>query len=248
MANDEITLIDWIPNLLEGLKVTLLIAALGTVLTLLLSVVLGLMARSHQLWVRGVARTVIEFFRGTSLVILLFWMFFALPILLGVRLDAVLVGVLAFGLNFGAYGAEVVRGSLAAVPRAQWEAATALNLTAWRRMRKVIWPQAIPLMIPPMNNLLILLLKSTPLLTTIALVDVMAMGEGFIFATGEAPKMYILLMVIYFIIAYAVTFFMKGAEVVAKNRLGQHPGLRSIFRKETPDDRLAKTGDLGAGI
>lgn len=231
----QITLIDWIPNLWRGLQLTLLITGLSILLMLALSIILGVMARTPAVWVRAIARTIIEFFRGTSLVIQLFWMYFALPILLGVRLDAVLVGVIAFGLNFGAYGAEVVRGSLNAVPRAQWEAATALNFTAWQRMRKVIWPQAIVLMIPPMNNLLIQLLKSTPLLTAISLVDVMAMGQGFINRTGDPALMYLVLMVIYFVIAYVITFISRGAETFAKARLGRHAGLRSIFRKSAED-------------
>lgn len=238
--SNQLTLIDWIPNLVRGLKLTLLITGLSILLMLALAVILGVMARTPSRWIRTVARVIIEFFRGTSLVVQLFWFYFALPILLGVRLDGVLVGVLAFGLNFGAYGAEVVRGSLNAVPRPQWEAATALNFTTWQRMRKIIWPQAIVLMIPPMNNLLIQLLKSTPLLTAISLVDVMAMGQGYIDATGNAASMYIALMVIYFIIAYVITFISRGGEVMAKKRLGQHPGLRFVFRKRAPD----KPGDL----
>ncbi|WP_116047916.1 amino acid ABC transporter permease [Amycolatopsis palatopharyngis] len=238
--NETPTLFDWSGNLLDGLGLTVLITVLGTILMVILAVVLGLMARSHRLPVRGVARIVIEFFRGTSLMIQLWWLFFALP-LIGFRLDAVVVGVLALGLNYGAYGAEVVRGSINAVPKTQWEAATALNLSAWTRMRRVVWPQAIALMIPSMNNLFIQLLKSTPLLFTISLVDLMQIGESFHKAGGDRPFIYLVLMVIYFILAYAVTFFSNLAEVAAKARLGQHEGVKSLFRTRRPPQKIEVT-------
>jgi polar amino acid transport system permease protein len=223
------SIFDWTGNLLAGLRLTLLITVLGTILMIVLSVVLGLMARSQRILIRGIARTVIEFFRGTSLLIQLWWLFFALP-LVGFKLDAILVGVLAFGLNYGAYGAEVVRGSINAVPTTQWEAARALNLSAWTRMRRVIWPQAIALMLPSMNNLFIQLLKSTPLLYSISLVDLMQMGESFRFAGGDATTEYLALMVIYFVLAYAITFLSGLAERAAKARLGQGGGIRDVFR------------------
>ncbi|PXY20947.1 amino acid ABC transporter permease [Prauserella muralis] len=226
-------LIDWIPNLLRGLGNTMLVTVLATILMVVLAVILGLMARSRRMPVRGVARVVIEFFRGTSLPIQLLWFYFALP-MVGFQLNAIFAGVLAFGLNYGAYGAEVVRGAINAVPRPQWEAATALNLSSWQRMTRVVWPQAIPLMIPAMNNLFIQLFKSTPLLFAITIIDVMQMGEAFRFAGGNSTAMYLLLMVVYFVIAYAVTFLMNLAEAAAKKRLGQHEGVRSMFRTRKP--------------
>lgn len=231
--NDIPTLLDWTDNLVRGLGITLLVTALGTVLMLVVSVFLGLLARSSNLLSRGSARIVIEFFRGTSLPIQLWWLFFALP-LLGIKFDPILVGVLAFGLNYGAYGAEVVRGSLEAVPRPQWEAAVALNMSPTQRMTRVVWPQAIALMIPSMNNLFIQLLKSTPLLYTISLVDLMTMGESFHEAGGDRTLIYLVLMAIYFVLAYAVTLLSNMAEVAVKARLGRHEGLRSVFRLRKP--------------
>ncbi|MCP2180754.1 amino acid ABC transporter permease [Prauserella alba] len=231
--NDIPTVWDWTGNLLDGLRITLLVTLFGTLLMIAIAIVLGLMARSHRIAVRGVARVVIEFFRGTSLPIQLFFLFFGLP-LLGLRFEPLACGVIAFGLNYGAYGAEVVRGSINAVPKPQWEAATALNLSAWQRMTRVIWPQAIPLMIPSMNNLFIQLLKSTPLLYAISLADIMTKAEDFRKAGGDATLMYLALMVIYFVMAYAVTLLSNMAEVIAKTRLGQHAGLRSVFTFSKP--------------
>ncbi|MPZ64156.1 MAG: ABC transporter permease subunit [Pseudonocardiaceae bacterium] len=228
------TLQDWIPNLLRGLELTVLLTVLGSILMLLLSVVLGLAARSQRRWLRGSARTVIEFFRGTSLLVQLFWLFYALP-QLGIRFEPLLVGVLALGLNYGAYGSEVVRGSLNAVPAAQWEAATALNMSPWQRMRRVIWPQAVVLMLPPFNNLLIQLLKGTPLVIAISLVDLFAVGEAFRTGGGNVYLMYLVVLpAIYLALAYTMTFGMNLLEAAAKARLGQGRGLRDAFANLRP--------------
>lgn len=239
--NDVPTLSDWTGNLLRGLELTVLLTVLGSILMLLVSVVLGLAARSDQLMLRGAARTVIEFFRGTSLFIQLFWLFFALP-QLGIRFEPLLVGVLALGLNYGAYGSEVVRGSLNAVPTAQWEAAAALNMSPWQRMRRVIWPQAVVLMIPSFNNLLIQLLKGTPLVITISLVDLFAMGDAFRFAGGNTLLMYLVVLpAIYLALAYTMTFGMNLLETAAKARLGRGGGLRDAVINLRPGTEVKAT-------
>jgi polar amino acid transport system permease protein len=233
-------LLEWVPNLVRGLQLTLLATILGSFLMGVVALVLGLMARSHKLLVRGFARTIIEFFRGTSLLVQLFWFFYALP-LLGLILDPLLAGVLALGFNYGAYGAEVVRGSINAVPATQWEAATALNLSPWRRMRRVIWPQAVALMIPAFNNLFIQLLKSTPLLYSITLLDLMNYGDAFRLNGGDAGLIYVVLLLIYFVMTYAFTFLFTVAEVRANKRLGRHEGFASIFKSQ----RVTREPDQG---
>ena len=240
-VTDTPTLLDWTGNLWSGFQLTLLATVLGALLMFVISVVLGLMVRSKRLAVRGPARIVVEFFRGTSLLIQLWWMFFALP-LLGIAIDPLAIGIIAFGMNYGAYGAEVVRGSLNAVPRAQWEGAIALNLSPLQRMLRVIWPQAVPLMIPAFNNLFIQLLKSTPLLFTISLTDLMYYGEQFRLATQDT-SIYLVMLAIYFVLTYAFTVLFTLAEVRANTKLGRHEGFASIFKSlrvtREPDDEVS---------
>ena len=230
----------WSDDLLAGLWVTVYMTLLSAALALVVAFALGLLARMEHLLPRTVARTVIEFFRGTSLLVQLFWLFFALP-LLGYRLDPVTVGVLAFGLNFGAYGAEVVRGSINAVPKAQWEGAIALSLSPFQRMRRVILPQAYPLMIPPFNNLLIQLIKSTPLLFVITLTDLTTVADLYRASEGNEAFIFGLLLVVYFLLAYVATLFMHLLEARAKARLGQREAPREIlaFRGPVPEEREA---------
>ncbi|MEU8506015.1 ectoine/hydroxyectoine ABC transporter permease subunit EhuC [Streptomyces brevispora] len=220
---------DDLPQLRSGLWVTLEATILGALLALVLSFVLGLMSISRLLLSRGVSRVVVEFFRGTSLYVQLFWFYYAMPPLTGYELSPLLCGVLAFGLNYGAYGAEVVRGAINSVPRAQYEAAVALNMTPLHRMRRVILPQAWVQMLPSLTNLLIQLLKCTPLLWLISAADLMTAVEKLRSRTGETLTAYVTLLVCYFVLAYALTLLMNLLERSAKRRLGLETGGRSLL-------------------
>ncbi|MER7743816.1 ectoine/hydroxyectoine ABC transporter permease subunit EhuC [Streptomyces bacillaris] len=233
-------LADEFPQVRSGLWVTLQATVLGALLALVLAFALGLAAGSRLLPVRGVSRVVVEFFRGTSLYIQLFWLYYAMPLVTGYELTPVLCGVVAFGLNFGAYGAEVVRGAVNSVPRAQYEAAIALNLSPSRRLWKVILPQAWVQMIPSFTNLLIQLLKATPLLWLISAADLMTVIQTLRDRTGETLTAYLTLLAAYFVLAYALTMLMNLLERSAKRRLGLETGATSLFKS-----RSASTATVG---
>ena len=229
MSDNLSTLRDALPRLGEGVVVTLQLTLGGAALALVLALLLGLGSRAGSLWVRGPSRFVVEFFRGTSLVVQLFWLFYVLPVF-GFRMESLACGVLALGLNYGAYGAEVVRGSINAVPQGQWEAATALDLGPVHRLRRVILPQAWALMIPMLTNLLIQLLKGSALATYILLHDVNYFIEQLRRSTQDTFFSYTVGLLVYFALAYALTLGMNALEVRAKNRLGSGPSLREVLR------------------
>ncbi|MFF3951742.1 ectoine/hydroxyectoine ABC transporter permease subunit EhuC [Streptomyces sp. NPDC001890] len=224
---------DELPQVRSGLWVTLEATVLGSLAALLLSFVLGLMSISRLLVLRGTSRVVVEFFRGTSLYIQLFWLYYAMPTLTGYQLDPLVCGVVAFGLNYGAYGAEVVRGAIGSVPRGQYEAAVALNMSPLHRMRKVILPQAWVQMIPSFTNLLIQLLKCTPLLWLISAADLMTVVQQLRDRTGETLTAYVTLLAVYFVLAYALTLLMNLLERGAKRRLGLPTGAGSLLRSRS---------------
>jgi polar amino acid transport system permease protein len=230
----------------SGILVTIEATVLGAMLALVLAFTLGMTARSQHALMRGAVRAVIEFFRGTSLFVQLFWLFYALPIL-GFRLAPMACGVLAFGLNFGAYGAEVVRGAINAVPKAQWEGAIALNLSPFQRMRMVILPQAWVAMIPPFNNLLIQLLKCTPLLSLVTIGDLTFEAQQLRGATGQTALVYLFLLIVYFVLAYLFTLVMNALESVAKAKLGRGLGLRGVLRLR-PADATGQSSAAGQPI
>ncbi len=217
-----------LPRLLDGILVTLELTAGGALLAMVLAVILGLAARQKNILIRGVARVIIEFFRGTSLVVQLFWVFFVLP-QLGLSLEPLVVGILALGLNYGAYAAEVVRGSINSVETGQWEASTALNLSPFHRMRRIIFPQAWVLMIPSLTNLLIHLLKGTAIVSFIFLSDFTFHAQQLKLQTDTFFAMGLVALVGYFLIAYALTLIMNMLEVRAKHRLGRGESLREIL-------------------
>lgn len=239
-----------LPNIGDGLLVTLELTVLGSILALIISFVLGLMALSRYVVVRGVSRTIVEFFRGTSLVVQMFWLAFALPIL-GFKLEAFVAALIALALNYGAYGSEVVRGAINAVPKAQWEATIALNMTRFQRMWRVILPQARVGMIPPFNNLLIQLLKGTPIAALILVFDLFYQMKQLRNATGNTAAVYVAVLIIYFIVAYAFTLLMNALEAWSKRRIGQGGPRRSLFRPPVPDptgQAIAPEAGVGEGL
>jgi polar amino acid transport system permease protein len=223
----------WVDDLLGGLWVTVQVTALGAAGAFVVAVILGLLARADSRLPRFVARVIIEFFRGTSLLVQLWWLFFALPAF-GWQLTPLFCAVTAFSLNFGAYGAEVVRGAINAVPKAQWEATVALNMTPYQRMRRVIAPQAVVGMIPPFGNLLIQLLKSTPLIYTITVIDVTAVTQNYRASEGNEVFIFTLSMIVYFVLAYLLTLGMNLLERRAKAAIGQRERRGRLFGLRTP--------------
>jgi len=156
----------------SGLQMTLFLVAFSAIGTAIVAVSMGLLRLSGVSALNALAVIYIEFFRGSSLLVQIYWIYFVLP-LFGVTLEPLVAGVLALSLNLGAYGAEIVRGAVLAVPKGQWEAATALNFTPQHRMHRIIAPQAIAILLPAWGNLMIDVLKASALVSLISVVDLM---------------------------------------------------------------------------
>ncbi|MFY3135080.1 ectoine/hydroxyectoine ABC transporter permease subunit EhuC [Achromobacter xylosoxidans] len=193
-----------VPPLLEGLAVTLQIMAGAVVLAVPLALVAGVGRLSTLRPVRWLASIYVEVFRGTSALVQLFWFYFVLP-LFGVQLPAMLVGIVVLALNAGAYGAEVVRGAIRAVPPGQREAGVALNLTRGQIMRRIVVPQAVPAMLPPAGNLLIELLKNTALVSLITITDLTFRGQLLRSETLRTTEIFTLMLLLYFAVALLIT-------------------------------------------
>ncbi len=198
-------------SLMAGAWTTIQITALAGVLALVVSVVVGLMRLAPGKPVRAVATVFVEFFRGTSALVQLFWLFYALP-LFGLSLTPMTVAVLGLGLHIGAYGSEVVRSAIQAVPKGQHEAALALNMSPALAMRRVILPQAVAAMLPPFNNLMIELLKATALVSLITITDLTFQGQILNTATLETARIFTAVLILYFIIAVAITAVFRTLE------------------------------------
>ncbi|MEX0789382.1 MAG: ectoine/hydroxyectoine ABC transporter permease subunit EhuC [Actinomycetota bacterium] len=200
-------------RLLEGVGITVQVTGLAVLLGTALALVGGIVGLSSRRWVRWLVRIYVELFRGVSAIILLFWVFFALPIMLGIFLSPLHAGVLALGTNMGAYGTELVRGGLLAVPRGQSEAATALNMSPWQRLRFVILPQAVVTMLPPYGNLIIEVLKASSLVSLIALGDLMRQAQTLrVNGSASSSEIFFGVFVLYGLLAAAITLAIRLAE------------------------------------
>lgn len=212
-ANADRAPFDLLPTMMRGVSVTVRLTLAASLLALVVSLVAGISRLSQNRIIRIVTGVYIEVFRGTSVLVQLFWIFFVLPRLpLNITISAFQAGVLALGLNVGAYGAEVVRGAVQSVPVGQTEAAIALNMSPMLRMRRVILPQALIRMIPPFGNLLIELLKATSLVSLITLSDVTFQTLILRQSVGRSTELFLLLFVIYFVIAYPLTMMVRWIE------------------------------------
>ncbi|WP_300647264.1 ectoine/hydroxyectoine ABC transporter permease subunit EhuC [Paenalcaligenes sp.] len=203
--------------LLAGAWVTIQLTFYSTVLGAIFAFAFGIGRLSANRLINAVSVTFIEVFRGTSLLVQLFWLFFALPLLgqwLGIdlRLPPVLAGTLALALNIGAYGAEVVRGALQAVPPTQYEAAKALDLSPRHTLWRIALPQALPEMMPSFGNLAIQNLKDTALVSLIGLADMTFRAEQIRNLTQDSTTIYTLLLFMYFGMALVISALMKLIE------------------------------------
>ncbi|MFF3709912.1 ectoine/hydroxyectoine ABC transporter permease subunit EhuC [Streptomyces phaeochromogenes] len=227
---------------LKGIWVTVQLLVFSALLAAAVSFVVGI-ARTHRLWiVRFLAGFYTEVFRGTSALIMIFWVFFVLPPAFGWQLVPMWAGTLALGLTYGAYGSEIVRGALNSVDPAQREGGIALSFSPWQRLRLILLPQAVPEMIPPFSNLLIELLKGTALVSVMGMGDLAFSGNLVRLALQESAEIYTYILLIYFVIAFLLTRVMRGLERKLKAGLGRVPERSG----KVPMPRPEATG-VGAG-
>ena len=200
------------PILIKGTITTIELTVLGAILALVISFIVGIARISSFKSIRVVAIIYLEFFRGSSALVQMFFIYFVLP-MWGIYFDALTAGVIACGCNVGAYGSEVVRSAILAVDKDQHEAAKALNYSNYEKYRYVIIPQAIPIMIPTFGNLLIELLKLTAVCSLITISDLTFMAHIIRVQTALTLEPFLIILVIYFIIA---SVLVKIVDLIAK--------------------------------
>jgi polar amino acid transport system permease protein len=160
---------------------------------------------------RWAATIYVEFFRGTSLIVQLFWIFYVLP-LLGIRTGPIETGIVVLGLHFGAYGSEIVRGAILAVPDGQRDAAVALNMTPAQTMRRIVLPQAFVAMLPSFANNSIELLKGSAIVSLIAITELATTGRILVQNTGRTAEVFGLVLLLYFLMAFPISRIARYLE------------------------------------
>ncbi|MBT2418251.1 ectoine/hydroxyectoine ABC transporter permease subunit EhuD [Streptomyces sp. ISL-22] len=202
---------DFMPRFWDGLLLTLQILALGSLISFALGLVWALLMRTPSRWVRWPVGAVTEFIRNTPLLVQLFFLFYVLPEW-GFTFSALATGVFAIGLHYSTYTMQVYRAGIEAVPAGQWEAATALNLPVTRTWRVVILPQAIRRVVPALGNYVIAMLKDTPILMTITVMEML--GEARLFAQEnfQFTEPLTVIGVAFILIAYPASLLVRALE------------------------------------
>jgi len=193
--------------------VTLLYAFATVVGGIVIGVICGLGLLSRRRWLTLPLEGYVEVFRCTPLLVQIVWFYYALPILLNFSLPAWLAAGLGLTLYMGAFCTEIFRAGVMSIGRGQWQAGRALGMTHIQLMRRIVLPQAVRRMVPPLVNQSITQLKNTALLYVVAVPDLMYTGSIVTAETFRPLEVYTSVAAMYFIILYPMTLFAKRLEV-----------------------------------
>ncbi|WP_078579223.1 amino acid ABC transporter permease [Salipaludibacillus agaradhaerens] len=198
--------------LLEGLRVTMIIALFSMFFALILGVVLGVMRMSKFWFLRLPAKLYISFMRGTPLLVFIFILYYGIPVL-GIEFkSAIVAGIVGISLNFAAYMAEVVRSAIMSVPRGQWEAAASLQMNYIQTLRRIIIPQATRIALPPIFNIFMDVIKGTSLASVITVQELLYSSRLVAGRTYDSMTMYITAALIYWVVCIIIGFFQEYLE------------------------------------
>ncbi|GHI95455.1 MULTISPECIES: ectoine/hydroxyectoine ABC transporter permease subunit EhuD [Streptomyces] len=202
---------DFMPHFWDGLLVTLQILVLGSLVSFGLGLVWALLMRVPSRWVTWPVGVVTEFIRNTPLLVQLFFLFYVLPEW-NITFKALTTGVVAIGLHYSTYTMQVYRAGIEGVPVGQWEAATALNLPLGRTWTAVILPQAIRRVVPALGNYVISMLKDTPLLMAITVLEMLGEARLFSQQNFQFTEPLTVIGVAFIIISYLASLALRALE------------------------------------
>ncbi len=208
-----------LPRLLWATLNTLMAAGFGYLIALVLGLVFALLQRTRYPLLTMTIREIVEFVRTTPLVLQIFFVFFVAP-QFGIRLSPWTSGMIAIGLHYAAYLSEVYRAGLDNVPKGQWEACTALNLSPHRTYFRIIIPQAIPPSIPGFGNYLVGIFKDTPMLSVIGVAELMHTANAVGSETYRFLEPYTLVGVIFLLISLPSAYLIRQFERWVRRKLG----------------------------
>ena len=206
-----------LPELLEGLVVTVEATIGGFALAAVLGLAFALGRRSENKWLSQPLGAFVEFVRSTPLLVQLFFLFFVLP-KYGIRLPALVVGIFALGLHYGTYCSEVYRAGIDAVAKGQWEAARALNFSPTHTWTRIILPQAIPPMIPALGNYFVAMFKETPQLAAITVTEMLLTGRIIGTSTFRFLEPITLVGLLFFLLSYPSSLIVQRLEAIYVRR------------------------------
>lgn len=202
-----------LPSLLKGLQITLIITIISLFFASIIGMLMGLFSVGHSKALKGLAKSYVNIIRGTPLIVQAFFLYFGIPSLInGLRIPALVAGIIVISVNSGAYMSEIFRGGIESIHNGQMEAARSLGMNYKQAMVKVILPQAIRRMIPAMLNQFIISLKDTSLLTVIGVRELTQSGQIIIATNFRSLEIWFVVGLIYFIVIMGLTAITRRIE------------------------------------
>ena len=198
-------MVNSLPLLITGAGITIQITAISVGLGLIIGMFVGIARISNVRVLRWLAAIYIDFLRGTPLLVQIFLIYFALPVLLGQRVDPFIAAITACGINSGAYIAEIFRAGIQAIDEGQMEAGRSLGMTWVQTMRYIIVPQAFKNIVPPLGNEFIALLKDSSLVSVIGFEELTRRGQLIIARTYGSLEIWISVALIYLVMTLTIS-------------------------------------------
>jgi polar amino acid transport system permease protein len=205
-------MIGFLPSLLQGAVITITVSLLAFSLAMVSGLAIGIARISRLAPLRGVAACYIQFIRGTPLLLQLFFIYYVLPYV-GIVLTPFVSGAIGLTMNYAAYMAEVFRSGIQAIPKGQWEAGSSVGMSRSLLMRRIILPQAMRIIVPPIGNFFVSIFKDSALVSVITMRDLMFSGELLASATYKHFEIFTMVAVIYFLISYPAAKFVEWIEI-----------------------------------
>ncbi|MDR2142950.1 MAG: amino acid ABC transporter permease [Treponema sp.] len=203
---------------LEGFGITLLVSFCALLLALVLGIIFGLFSTSSNKILKAVSRVYVEFFQNTPLVVQVFFVYNALPYL-GVVLDVFVIGMLCVGIYHGAYVSEVIRAGITSIAKGQIEAARSQGFSYVQAMRWIILPQTVAIVLPPLANQAVNLIKNTSVLALVAGGDLMYRADSWASnGTLSYGPAYMITGLLYFFLCFPLVTWARRHEVKIKSR------------------------------
>ncbi len=201
-----------IPILLQGVQLTIVITLVGLFFGFILGAMAGLFRISRSWYLQKLAGAYIETIRGTPLIVQVMFLYFGLPLVLGMRIPPLTAGIVAIAVNAGAYIAEIVRGAVQSINVGQYEAGRSIGLTRGQTMAFVIWPQAFKRMIPPLGNQFIISLKDTSLLVVIGVGELTRSGQEIIATNFRSFEIWLTVAIMYLVLTMTISKILAVVE------------------------------------
>ena len=209
---DSINLvIQYMPNLLEGLKYTILVSLQAIGIGFIVGVILSILRMGKSKIIKHIINIYISFVRGTPIIVQIFIIYYALA-MIGLDIPSYQSGVIALSLNSGGFIAEIIRGGLSAIPKGQYEAAEVLKMNKFQTLTRIIFPQVFRLILPQLLSEFISVIKISPLLSIIAVVELTRAAQKIITTTYVSLPFYITIAIMYFILNSVLEFLVNIIE------------------------------------